>query len=219
MPEYSHILIPDRGDFVPDPQQVGTFLSALIAMGGAPLKPALGITVISGEVRTFKNPFSGETGSFATRKAKKIKDLAAVPGALKGLEDYTVTLAGKGPPELPAFAFDFEGTYDFLVHCCLREEVVSTSDWHDEAPTKRKVKSFGQPCSLEDRLGIFHNPNTLQIIEVPNAGCARFWLEFEFGKMLFPPIEDRLDLIEPGILEVAEKHFGIKFVQGCHWCA
>jgi hypothetical protein len=120
---------------------------------------------------------------------------------------------------LPAFEFAFKGTYDFLVHCCLRPEVVSTSDWHDEIPIRRKVEFFGKPCNPKDRLGVYHNPNTLEVIEVPDAGCARFWIEFEYGKMLFPPIEDRLDLIEATIVAVAKCAFGINFVQGCHWGA
>jgi hypothetical protein len=219
MPEYTHTLIPDRLDFVPDPKQVGMFLSSLAAIGAAPLRPEITASMLSGKVRTFKNPFTGRIDSFAMRKAEKLKDLTAVVGALNGLDDYNITMTGKGPPELPAFTFDFKGTYKFLVHCCLRTEVVSTSDWHDEVPIKRKVEFFGRPCSPNDRLGIYHNPNSLDVIEVPNAGCARFWIEFEYGKMLFPAIEDRLDLIEPKIVEVAETDFGIKLVQGCRWCA
>jgi hypothetical protein len=219
MPEYTHTLIPDRVDFVPDGKQVAAFCSSLVSIGAGPLKPAIAVSKLSGEVRTFKNPFTGKTDSFAMRKSEKVKDLAAVPGALKDIEDYNVTVTGKGPPKLPAFTFDFKGSYDFLVHCCLRAEVVSTSDWHDEVPVKRKVEFFGRPCGPKERLGMFHNPNSLEVIEVPKAGCARFWIEFEYGKMLFPPIEDRLDLIEPKIVEVAECEFGLKFVQGCHWCA
>jgi hypothetical protein len=219
MPEYTHTLIPDRVDFVPDPKQVGAFLAALVSIGAAPLKPTIAVSKLSGKVRTFKNPFTGKTDSYPRYKWKKLKELAAVPDALKGLEDYNVTVTGKGPPKLPAFVFDFKGRYDFLVHCCLRTEVVSTSDWHDEVPVKRKVNFFGEPCNPKERLGIFHNPSTLKVIEVPRAGCARFWSAFEYGKMLFPAIVDRLDLIEAKIVQLAEREFGIKFVQGCHWCA
>jgi hypothetical protein len=219
MPEYTHTFIPDRADFAPDPKQVGSFLASLMTLGAAPLNPTVTTSKLSGEVRTFKNPFTGKTDSFAMRKTETLKNVAAVPGALKGLDDYNVTVAGKGPPKLRAFVFDFKGKYDFLVHCCLRSEVVSTSNWHDEVPIKRNVKSFGEPCSSTERLGIFHNPNTLEIIEVPKAGCARFWIEFDYGKMLFPAIVDRLDLIEPKIVAAAEKEFTVEFVQGCRWCA
>jgi hypothetical protein len=219
MPEYTHTLIPDRVDFAPAPEQVGAFLASLVSMGAAPLKPAITVSELSGEVRSYANPFTGKTETYAMRKAETIQDLSGVPTALDGIEDYILTLMGKGPPKLRAFEFDFKGTYDFLVHCCLRAKVVSTSDFHDEVPIERKVEFFGRPCSSEDRQGIFHNPNTLEVIEVPKAGCARFWIEFEYGKMLFPAIKDSLELIDHSIVRAAEKDFESKFVQGCHWCA
>ena len=138
---------------------------------------------------------------------------------MTGLDDFYVTVAGKGPHKLRAFVFVHKAGYDFLVQCCLRAKVVSTSDCHDEVPIERKVEFFGRACGSKNRLGIFHNPNTLEVIEVPEAGCARFWIEFEYGKMLFPPIEDSLELIESSIIHAAEKEFENRFVQGCRWCA
>ena len=218
MPEYSHTLIPSRHDFVPEPEQVGAFLSSLAAIGAAPEKASINVATLSGKVETVVNPFTGETVVCPQWVGRKVKDTAAVPGAIKTLDDYDVTITGKGPPKLPAFAFDFNGKYDFLVQCSCRKEVVSMSDWHDEAPVNKKVEFFGRPCGAGNRIGIFHNPTTLEIIEVANAGCAKFWVEFEFGKMLFPRIVDRLDLIAPAIVTCAEEAFGLKFVQGCHWC-
>jgi hypothetical protein len=219
MPEYTHTLIPARVEFAPQPKQVGAFLASLVSIGAAPLKPAITISKLSGEVRSVANPFTGKTERYSRRRTEKLEDLSAVSTVLEGLDDYNLIVAGKGPPKLPAFEFDFSGAYDFLVHCCLRAEVVSTSDWHDEVPVEREVEFFGRPCSSKNRTGIFHNPNTLEVIEVPKAGCARFWIEFEYGKTLFPPIQDRLDLIEPRIVHAAEEEFGVQFVQGCHWCA
>jgi hypothetical protein len=217
MPEYAHTLIPERFDFVPLPDQVGAFLSSLISIGAAPLSPTIYVSKLSGKVDNYINPFTGETVSVAGRKSKKLKHVDAVARELKALDDFNVSVDGKGPPSLPAFVFDFQGSYDFSVQCQLRAEVVSTSNWHDDLPIGRKVEFFGKPCSPADRLGIFHNPNTGEVIEVPNAGCARFWIGFEFGKMLFPAIDRSLDLIEPKIVETAERDFGIKFVQGCCW--
>jgi hypothetical protein len=219
MPEYSHTLIPNRVDFVPDPAQVTAFLESLVSIGAAPLQPEMTVSKLSSAVRSLTNPFTLKTETYPVREFERVAELSKVAGALTGLDDYNVTLEGKGPATLPAFEFDFEGIYDFIVRCCLRAEVVSTSDSHDEAPLERKSEFFGRPCSSQNRLGIFHHPNTLEVIEVPNAGCARFWIEFEFGKMLFPQIKDRLDLIEPSIVEAAKREFAIEFVQGCHWCA
>jgi hypothetical protein len=219
MPEYTHTLIPEKVNFVPNPGQVSGFIGSLTSMGAAPMKATMTVAKLTGKVNTFANPFTGGTITIPVREAKTITDLSRLPDSLKDLDDYEVTLAGKGPPKLPAFKFQFEGAYDFQVNCSLREKVVYMSDWHDEIPIKRKVEFFGEQCSPKARLGIFHNPDTLEVIEVPNAGCARFWIEFEFGKTLFPKINDCLDLIAPPIVKAAQEAFAISFIQGCRWCA
>ena len=219
MPEYTHTLIPIEVDFVPVPEQVGTFFSSLVSIGAAPLNPAISVAKVLGKVDNYINPFTGESVSVLRRKSKKLNRVEAVARELESLNDYDVTLDGKGPPSVPAIVFDFEGSYDFAARCRLRAEVVSTSDWHGDVPIERKVEFFGQRCSPTNRLGIFHNPNTGEVIEVPNAGCARFWIEFEFGKMLFRSIDRSLDQIESKIVEAGERDFGVKFVQGCRWDA
>jgi hypothetical protein len=67
----------------------------------------------------------------------------------------------------------------------------------------------------EKRNGIFRNPKTGAAIEVQNAACARFWIEFQFGKWLFPKIGDSLDLLRPSILAVASDIFRTSLAQGC----
>lgn len=219
MPEYTHTLIPERVDFVPEPSQLSAFLASLEAIGATPLEPSIAVSKLTGQVRTFQNPFTGLTESRPLRATEKLPSIEKVSTMVAECNDYNVALSGKGPPSLPAFILDFEGRYDFIIRCCLRETVVSTSNWHDEVKIDKKVKFFAEPCEPTDRLGIYHNPDTLAVIEVPNAGCARFWIEFEFGKTLFPKIVDRLDLIESKIVQVAEQNFGVPFVQGCCWCA
>jgi hypothetical protein len=100
---------------------------------------------------------------------------------------------------------EFRGTYLYRIHCCVRKEPVSTSD----------TVSFGNPCPPDSRTGIFHHPDTEAIIEIPNAACARFWIEFHFGKWLAPKIGNHLNLIQPSILQKASQHFGLPFAQGC----
>jgi hypothetical protein len=219
MPEYSHTLVPQEVHYAPSPTQASDFLSALTELGAAPLNPTLKLITLSGLSRSFVNPFTGQLETHPLPKHAHIESLKGIAAEVAGLDHYSVVMSGKGPPNVHPLEFDFEGPYDFAVYCSLRATPVSMSDWHDEVPINRKVAFFGNPCSPEDRIGLFHDPNTLKIIEVPNAGCARFWIEFEFGKMLFPEINERLDLLDVSIVEIASKAFGVGFVQGCHWCA
>ncbi len=62
--------------------------------------------------------------------------------------DYNVLLAGKAPVPLPPIKLDYDKSYDYIVHCCIRPEPVCLSDWHDDIPTKKKAlpkaNLFGQ---------------------------------------------------------------------------
>ena len=217
MPEtYCHTLIPERIDFVPQPQQVARFLDDLVKLGAAPLEASLRVGKPGGFL-TGINPVTREAYTIPRRLYTPVGAVADVPAALSGLEDYDLRFSGKGPPRIPSLRFDIESIYAFDVLCCLRPEVVSTSDWHDSATIVRGAPSFGQPDRSHNRLGIFHHPSTNEIIKVPNAGCALFWIEFEFGKWLLPQIVDSLDLLEPSIVKTTEGCFGATFAQGCHW--
>ena len=66
-------------------------------------------------------------------------------------------------------------------------------------------------------MGVFPNPWTGGVIEVADAGCARFWIEFEFGKFIYPKITDNLEVMNPEIVSAGEDCFGTKFAQGCRF--
>lgn len=79
------------------------------------------------------------------------------------------------------------------------------------------VTAFGQLCpSKNPSVGFVRNPRAGAIMEVPKAGCARFWIAFEFGKFLTPQMRDTLDLLAPCIVKSAQEYFGVSFVQGCY---
>jgi hypothetical protein len=240
MPEtYCHTLIPERIDFAPQPGQVAAFLATLVRRGAAPLEAKLRLGKLDG-FRIAVNPIAQETLSIPRRRYAAIEGVADIMAALQELDDYNLQYTGKGPPNIPPLTLwlhdiqprtlegnfpvrtddcatvEFKEAYGFIVHCWLRGEVVSTSDQHDAA-IERQLPGFGRPDKSHNRLGNFSHPCTNKAIQVPNAGCARFWIEFEFGKWLLPKIDDSLDLLEPSIVETARECFGLTFVQGCHW--
>jgi hypothetical protein len=240
MPEtYCHTLIPERIDLAPQPGQVAAFLAALASQGAAPVEGKLRLGKLDG-FRTAVNPITQETISFPRRRYAVVEGVTDVTAALQGLDDYSLQFTGKGPPNIPPLTLwlqdqyprntevklpvevndcasvEFKGNYDFIIHCCLRGEVVSTSDQHNSV-IDPQLPGFGQPDKSHNRLGNFSHPCTKKVIHIPNAGCTRFWIEFEFGKWLLPKIDDSLDLLEPSIVAAARECFGFNFVQGCHW--
>jgi hypothetical protein len=219
MPEYSHLLIPDRFDYIPRPNQIVLFFSSLFKIGGAPHNASFKMIVPSGQKREVKNPFTGQSESWPVCNHTEFNSVDQISSAISELQDYRVVMSGKGPPAIHPLKFNFSGQYDFCVYCHVRPEIVSMSNWHGDNQSELEVTYFGEPCSQDNTIAIYTHPNTFEKIEVSNAGFARFWIEFEFGKSLFPDIHDSLDLLAQPIVESANKSFGIQFIQGCHWCA
>jgi hypothetical protein len=244
---YGHTLVPQQIDYQPAPSQVAKFFSALVELGAAPVNPQLQArTHVERANWTdrsifFSDPRTGER----LRLPRYVADIGSVPeipSLLEGLDDYNMRIYGEGPPKLSALAFEsqFElSSYVFEIDCCLRPEVVSTSHFDKDErlffgiPIKRwlklpvsekkrrwrarKVEGFSSPCPQTHTIGFFTSPTTGDTIEVPGAGCARFWIQFEFGKWFFPQVTNSLDLLPLPIIRAAEESFEIRFSQGCHW--
>lgn len=211
--QYTYLLIAECADFVPLPAQVAAFFEGLVTLNSVPLNAAIRVAKLSGKFRTGSDCLTGKKISIPVRDFASLGSISYIPELLVGLDDYDVVLSGQGPAKLPPFTLyttepedsEFKGTYSYQVSCCLRAEVVSTCEEPD----------FGSPCPSDKRDGVFLHPNTGAAIDVPRAACARFWIEFQFGKWLIPRIDRSVNLLEPSILANAIEHFGTEFAQGC----
>ncbi|MBZ5665857.1 MAG: hypothetical protein LAO30_14740 [Acidobacteriia bacterium] len=202
-------------DFAPHPEQVTAFFKGLADLGSEPLEPAFRVGKLSGKFRTGSHPLTGEKLSIPIREFATVDSPTEMPKQLAGLDDYDVVASGQGPPELLPFVLytatdlkksEFKGTYGYEVLCRLRKDVISMCE-----------PSFGDPCPAEEGNGKFRHPTNGTTIEVPNAASARFWIEFQFGKWLFPEIGTSLNVIDPLILTSAIDSFGTTFAQGCRF--
>jgi hypothetical protein len=151
------------------------------------------------------------------QKFSRFESISEATGALNKLDNYCVGMWGEGPPNHPPFTVysfkdrmreevEFKGKYGYHVDCTLREVTVAWAGW-----------GFGEPCSPACGPGFFQNPRTTAMIEVANAACTRFWIEFVVGKFLWPKIEDSFELLDPSILAVATEQFGTEFAQAGHY--
>src|SRR5262249_40261027 len=135
-------------------------------------------------------------------------------GAAK-LPDYEIVVHGEGRPRLPPLLIDCDGPYFVGVTCYVSSILRSTSDSHEEAAGDRRFAPYGKSFESSDMTGVFCDPRTGQTIEIPDAGAARFWIEFELGKFLFPEIAGaNLDVLNSEVVAAADKCFGVRFVQG-----
>ncbi len=215
---YAHTLIPTQVNYAPRPSQVAEFFAALVELGAAPSKAELAICSlivprrgwgppVTGRLpmRMGRNPHTGETIGIPGRYYTVIDAVSGIAPGLNGLDAYEVRMSGEGPPGGPLFEFDVklkpQDRYCFEVSCHLVLEAVSTSDYHRDWATTaegEEVAPFGDACNASHRTGYFTNPKTGELIGVPAAGCARFWIKFAFGKGLFPEMKDGSVLISCG---------------------
>ena len=135
---------------------------------------------------------------------------------IETLQDYSVSLEGQGPPKVAPFQVYANGrpsaeNYSFIVRCCLRKELVSMSE-----PGVREGIQFGFPCDASNEALLLRHPRSGKVFQRANAGCARFWIEFEFGRWLLPKIDGVLELLDSSIVVTAEKAFRLAFEQGFH---
>jgi len=229
MEQYLHTLIPVDSNFCPEPVQVGAFFDWLIRrpnfllITGRRFQQGLTVKRAAGQMRESKNPLTGETRRWYV--AEIVKESAEIAALIDGFDSYTASASGEWDSgDLPIMLFTTNGqpykeNHLCNVRCELKPSPVSTSAWDCEAgPNIHNVPSFGtNPCNSDGDEGIFPNPWNGEAIKVPHAGCARFWIEFEFGRFIYPEVDKNFDFLNPSIAREAEQCFQTKFVQGCHF--
>jgi hypothetical protein len=216
--QYSHLLIARDVGFVPATSHVCRFLVKLTELGVLSPKPDLVLRTPSSTFREGVNPFTGEVMRIPRKDVRPVADLAAYESAAKQLSDYEIEASSEWNPRLPPLPIEFTEQYFIGVTSTISSVPRSTSHYVPESEPVLNVVDFGEPCENRPTFGVFTNPHDLSIIQVPDAGAARFWIQFELGKFLFPMLPNgSLDILASEIVESAEQIFGVGFNQGCYW--
>ena len=227
MEQYIHTLIPSNSVFVPKPDQIAEFLEYLVSSFGfrvisaRPFQQGIRVAKPSGRVRTGTDPLTGETISIPVHDRIKVENFPEILPLIEGTKQYDVLVSGDwGIANRPLVlatpdAVPFEQDYLCEVGCHLRPTPVSMSCWAAaSAPNGSVIPSFGEPCDSSRKTGTFSHPWTGEALEIPDAGCARFWIEFEFGKFLLPVMSNSLELLNRPVVAKAQECFQIAFAQG-----
>lgn len=149
---------------------------------------------------------------------KILQNLGEIANAIESLEDYELQVAGMGRPKLPPLTINFTEPHHVGVTCRVYSKCRSTSNPLEEPSSGEKIIRYGKICSELQTDGLFTNPHNGENFKIPDAGCARSWIEFELGKFLLPEFtKNNLELLNPFIVAEAERIFGINLVQGCYW--
>lgn len=223
---YTHLLIPASHDIPPSPNDIARFLGAIIELGVLGDTPEMSFCTLKRKVfeeRTGRNPVTGQVIVIKAHQSrwpdrrKKLENIGELAEVVADSDEYQVDVAGCTVPKVPPLPIDFADPYHLTVSCQQRSRLVSTSNLHGEATLGRKAVQFSQECTGADSVGLFTHPETLATIEVPGAGCARFWIEFRLGKFLFPIMGTDIRILNPQLLDLANRSFQLQFVQGFYW--
>ena len=230
MEQYIHLFISADSEFAPESAHFASFFAERVSqfkfspISGQLFLPGPVVAKPSGTLRWGNNPMTGEKVSVPEWERWNPERFEDIPALIEGSGHYAVEQSGLWVGETRAMVLlktdgvPFDENYICTVRCELRPEVVSTSAWDVEAgPNIRNVPTFGSVCNNAIRNGIFPNPWTWDVIEVADAGCARFWIEFEFGRFIYPKVTDSLEVMNPAIVLGAERCFRTKFAQGCNF--
>jgi len=219
MEQYIHLLIASKTDFCPSPEAVMKFLRGVVDFGVVGDAPAIHFRTLKRvppQVRTGRNPLTGEPIEIRmpTRVADRqrtLASLAELPSAVGAANEYDVNVSGQALPKVAPLPIDFDQPYHLRIGCRVRAHAVSLSGV-DRPSAPRPFED----CAETETMGFFTDPHTGKEIQAPGGGCARFWIEFELGKWLFPKIENGdLRVLNPRLEKLAVKCFRTNFVQGC----
>jgi hypothetical protein len=221
MEQYIHLLIARDDDYVPTSKQVADYLAAMIEVRLVPRVESIKVTTPSDKVRTGVNPFTGETVTLPTWNVQRLKNASEIAFAAEEWSEYGTYVSGNGRPSIPPFSVAFgkpykDEPYAISVACQICAQPRSTSSVYDDDETSGRLTQFRAPSPKPAPCGYFTDPTSGATVEVTNAGRARFWIEIELGKWLFPVTKDNnLEILNPTLLDTTNSIFGTSFVQGC----
>lgn len=212
--QYTHLLIAQPREFVPRPTDLTTYWHALTHIGAAPMGGKILVLKSTHITRMVMNPFTGEEIPRPVYERVALESLEELPESVGLLDDYDVYIAGRGPPRTPPLPISFDSEYHLAIKYHVRRQPEETSIWRNEIERNACAGGVQVP---DDDVGIFRSPTTGEFIKVSRARLARFWIEFELGKFLFPVVHNTFDLLNSEIVGAANEVFGTLFVQGSRW--
>jgi hypothetical protein len=238
---YSHLLIPSSPEFRPEADAVARFVRGLIDDGNVADGSSIAfVRVTKGQprVRQMHNPMTGETidlqGPSRTRERPiTLSDPSQIAEHATNQKEYDILLTGEGVPSVPPMIVGYvedddwkatDGAYHLEIQCRVRANVVrlgvldSEDDLHRPPDLANYRPKCDEDCSPADHPdGLYVHPE-IGAFKVPHGGCGMFWIEFNYGKFVFPRLkEGSVNVLADSVVVLARTVFDCAFVQACEW--
>jgi hypothetical protein len=238
---YTHLLIPLSAEYRPDAGAIAKFVQEIIDQSYIAPGPKIAFAkVVKGTpgVRQVPNPFNGKTLSLKmpsrrVDRPQQLADLTQITGLATDQPEYDVWVECVGVPRNPPLDIGHvengawkktNDPYHLEIRCRVRARIVRLYSLRSEEalhgpPASATFEPIftDEDCDLDEHDGLFVHPE-IGAIRIPNAGCGTFWIEFNYGKFVFPRVKDKgVNLLEESIVNLATATFGTDFVQACSW--
>jgi hypothetical protein len=244
---YEHLLIPVLSDYRPDAGRVVAFLQGIVSKGhvaeGARISFA---KVVKNDAsgRQIQDPMTNKTIQIPVPSRKIERPIAStsfseILGLADGEPEYDVMVEAEGLPRYPPCNVGYidgetwrpvDRPYSLAICCHVRRRAVrlyslqSAHDLHRPPDFSEFQFRFDEDCEVEERDGLFVHPEA-GAIWISDAGSGTFWIAFRYGKQLFPRLpgdriqlkENRIQILDKAVIELAESTFETDFVEACNW--
>ena len=237
---YTHLLIPESPEYRPRSEAVADFARGIVEhyLGKSAHASFSPVTKGDSKVRKMVNPISGETLQFngPPRSREKPLVFSTVPELVTLAEsypEYDLSIVPSDSPIRPPLLIGYvesdqwqpmEGNYHLEIRLRIRSTSVFISRFKSEQDVDRPLDfknlpspRFDEDCTTSATKGVFVHPESGPFT-LPYGGCGRFWIEFNYGKSIFPRLVDEsVRILDDETLTFAQETFAIAFVQACNW--
>jgi hypothetical protein len=245
---YEHLLVPVSPEYRPDPDRVASFLQGIVRGGHIADDWRISFAkVVKNDApgRQIHNAMTNETIQLPARSRKIERPITATSfseflALADGEAEYDVMVAAEGLPRHPPCDVGYidgkswrviDRPHALEICCRVRRRVVRLYSLESPDDLRRpldfsKVQfRFDEDCDAkEERDGLFVHPEAGPLC-ISHAGSGTFWIEFRYGKWLFPRLtgnpteikETGIRILNQSTIDLAQKAFETDFVEACNW--
>jgi hypothetical protein len=237
---YTHLLIARPPFYRPTAKAVAEFVREMTCGGHVGATHRIWLSRVikrPRRLRAVHNVCTGETVEILcpSRRCEpptELADVERISAEVTNQAEYDIVISSDDRPIAPPLTVGYVENgiwnpmveaYHLEVRCRVRAHAVQLSRLDSEDDVTRpadlaNVRSlFDEDCSDDARDGLFVHPE-LGVLAIPYAGCAMFWIEFNYAKFSFPKATGHgVNIPTNTVVSLAQETFGTGFVQACNW--
>ena len=238
---YTHFLICSSPEFLPDARALVDYVRSIHKGGYIGPNAATTFCVVrerETKTREMTNPFTGET-TIVTMPSRiradehTIEELPSLADLANEHTEYSVCLRSNQNPDNPPLIVGcddsdgwtpFDDNYNLEIAIEMRNHLVRLAQLDSEQqldapldPDNLPAPIFDEDCTADCTSGVFVHPE-LGAYKLSQGGCASFWIEFRYGKFIYPrAVDESVNVLRSEMAELTHNVFKKTFIEASHW--